>query len=284
MRKKVRSGILIPAAIFTILIAASFILSAPATVLAQTAPNIDVPVIQRGDAVVTGFSGVNVLKPDGNAQLQDYLVIDTQAAALQVFNLSQMFGPDDAHLVQAPRRLTVPAAEIGQVFGVTLDDGLPASGPATDNNPVPNIYATATSAYGLQIVVDKQVGNETVRQRSKTSSPQASWMDGQFGVVLGGGPGSIWKIDGRTGKASLFANVVLDGVANSGPAHGAITFHPTSRRLFVSDLQTGMIHAFDLTGREVGRYDHGIQGRTRQGLADRRHLLQDRKRRTRQGE
>ena len=60
--------------------------------------------------------------------------------------------------------------------------------------------------------------------------------------------------------------MALDGAANSGPGLGAIAFDTKSRRLFVSDLQTGMIHAFDLSGREVARYDHGTQGRARQGL------------------
>jgi hypothetical protein len=31
--------------------------------------------------VVTGFSGVRVLKPDADSQIEDLLVIDTQAAA-----------------------------------------------------------------------------------------------------------------------------------------------------------------------------------------------------------
>ena len=137
--------------------------SAPIPVKVQTVPVTPNPIIKRGDAVVTGFSAVSFLTPSPDRKLEDFLIIDAQAAALQVFDLSQMFGPDDSRLVQAPRRHTVPAAEIGQVFGVALDDGLPASGPTTVKDPVPNIYATATSAYGLQIVVDKQVGNEMVR-------------------------------------------------------------------------------------------------------------------------
>ncbi len=252
------------------IIAAAFLLTYAHTIstaqpaVAQNAPAFDAPIIQRGDAVVTGFSGVSALKPKPGSKLEDYIVIDTQAAALQVYDLSQMFGPDDARLIKAPRLHTVPADQIGQVFGVTLDDGLPATGPATGRDPVPNIYATATSAYGLQIVETRKVGKQSVRERARAGSPQASWMSGQFGQD--GGPGSIWKIDGRTGKASLFANVKLDGVANSGPALGAIAFDPKTRRLFVSDLQTGMIHALDLTGREIGRYDHGTQGRVKQGL------------------
>jgi hypothetical protein len=235
------------------------------TAQAQTwpAPGSSPHLISQGDAVVSGFSGVTALKPKANSKLEDYIIIDTQSAALQVFDLSQMYGPDNARLVQAQRLNMVPANQIGQVFGVTLDDGQPATGRRI-KNPVANIYATATSAYGLYLVETKKVGNQFVRERAKVGSPQASWMDGQFGPS--GGPGSIWKINGRTGEVSLFANVTLNGVANSGPALGSITFDPKTRRLFVSDMQTGMIHAYDLTGREVGRFDHGSQGRARQGL------------------
>jgi hypothetical protein len=83
----------------------------PAPPLVDPPKLLDAPkVIDRGDAVMTGFSGVQTLKPDPGSQLEDLLVIDAQGLALQVFDLSQMFGPDDARLVQAPRRHTVPAA------------------------------------------------------------------------------------------------------------------------------------------------------------------------------
>ena len=250
----------------TIAVAAFAFVGMMSIAAAQSVPVVDDPLIQRGDAVVTGFSGVIALKPKPNAKLEDYLIIDTQAPALQVFDLSQMFGGDNARLVDAPRLHAVPAGQIGQVFGVALDDGRPADGVDDGRDPVPNIYATATSAYGLQLVETKQVGKGKVRERAKLGSPDVNWMDGQFGV--GGGPGSIWRIDGRTGEASLFADVTFDGVANSAPALGAITFDPVSRRLYVSDLQTGMIHAFDLTGAEVDRYDHGVQGRPAEGLTE----------------
>lgn len=254
-------GLTIVASIF--FLATTLLLDETAQAQTRPVPGSSRPLISQGDAVVSGFSGVAALKPKANAKLEDYIIIDTQSAALQVFDLSQMYGPDNARLVQAKRLNMVPANQIGQVFGVTLDDGQPATGKRI-KNPVANIYATATSAYGLYLVETKKVGNQFVRERAKVGSPQASWMDGQFGP--GGGPGSIWKINGRTGQVSLFANVTLNGVANSGPALGSITFDPKTRRLFVSDMQTGMIHAYDLTGREVGRFDHGSQGRTRQGL------------------
>jgi hypothetical protein len=91
-------------------------------------------------------------------------------------------------------------------------------------------------------------------------------MAGQFGLGLGGGPGSIWKIDG-SGNATLFTNVTYQGVANSGPGLGNITFDPATKHLFVSDLETGMIHSFDLNRRQLAIFDHGTRGRPRQRLA-----------------
>ena len=78
----------------------------------------------------------------------------------------------------------------------------------------PNIYLAATSAFGLNIVAR---GRDGQPERRKKGGPGAGWMKGQFGLDLQGGPGSIYKIDGRTGAVSLFANVTLDGVPNPGP-------------------------------------------------------------------
>ena len=219
----------------------------------------DQQIFLKGDAVVTGYSGVALLKPAPGAKPEDFAIINTQGPTLQVFDLSQMYGADDARLVNSKRFFSATAGQIGQVFGVALDDGRDGQGKL----PVPSIYATATSVFGLQIV---KTANG-IRNRAKVGGPGRTWMDGQFGLGKGGGPGSIWKIDGRTGAISLFANVALNGVSNSGAALGNITFDSRTRKLFVSDLQTGMIHAFDLKGREVGVYDHGLNGRPRLGLA-----------------
>jgi hypothetical protein len=216
------------------------------------------PILQLGDAVVTGFSGVVAQRPPAGLKPEDFYYINEDGTALVVFDVSRMGGPEDARLVDAPRRFSVQAKQIGQVFGVTLDNGTGGGGRAG----TPNIYATATSMYGLNIVT----AAPGATRRLKAGAPNAKWMAGQFGLGLHGGPGSIWKIDGN-GNVSLFANVAYQGVPNSGPALGNITFDPVSKHLFVSDLETGMIHRFDLNRREVGIYDHGTRGRPRQRLA-----------------
>lgn len=210
-------------------------------------------IFQQGDAVVTGFSGVTQWRYPTGADPVDYQIINQQGITLQVFSLSQMFGADDARKIPVERGFALSAGRTGQVFGVALDDGV-----GKDGKPgAPNIYAAATSAFGLQIL--KETPTEVMR--TKTGGPDVRWMQGQFGDDPDSGPGSIWKIDGATGEVQLFVNVILEGVANSGPALGNIAFDPKGRSLFVSDLQTGMVHSYDLDGAETDVYDHGGAGR-----------------------
>ena len=100
-------------------------------------------VVAQGNAAVTGFSGA--LPPIQIAPGVDpnqKTFIDLNGPALRVVDLQHMGGPTQAQLVGAPKPFTFSAARLGQVFGVALDDHSP-----------PNIYAAATSAYGLPIVV-----------------------------------------------------------------------------------------------------------------------------------
>jgi hypothetical protein len=211
--------------------------AAPA--MAQGAPAATQPILKLGDAAVTGFSGVVAKRPPAGGKPEDYFFIDRDGNSLIVFDLQNMKGPEDARLVDAPRKFAVQAKQIGQVFGVALDDRTPA----------PNIYVTATTLYGYNIVDAKG-------RRVKNGGPGVQWMPGQFGP--GGGPGSIWKIEGTTGKVSLFANVTYQNRPNSAPGLGNIAFDPVSKHLFISDLETGMVHRFDLNGQQIGIYDHGV--------------------------
>ena len=208
--------------------------------------------LNRGDAVVTGFSGVTVeaSAPDP----VDGTFIDVDGPAMKVLPL-EAGAPPTGQLLSNPSRLDVKAREVGQVFAVAIDDGLLP-------NPVaaaPNIYLGATSAYGLQIVIpDADDGNP---ERIAKGHPNADWMMGQFGS--GGGPGSIWKVDGASRATSLFATIPN----NSGPGIGDIAYDPASMHLFVSDLDTGLIHRVDMAGNLVDTFDHGVAGRTQAGLA-----------------
>ena len=214
------------------------------------------PILPAGDAAVAGFSGTAIVgSPPGEPQRVEKTYINLDGPALRVIGLSRMGGPPQAQLVAAPKTFTVTARQTGQVFSLALDAADP-----------PNIYAAATSAYGLPIVVPDADG-DGVPDRSRRGAPNAAFMPGLFGpVVADGGPGSIWKIDGRTGAVALFANVLLNGVPNSGPALGGLAFDRASRQLFVADRDTGMIHRFTLDGVDRGYFDHGAQALAAAGL------------------
>ena len=233
--------------------AAVVLLGAAGVAFAQGAVSGAIPA--NGNAVVTGFSGAqppNAIAPGTDPA--DKTTIDLNGPAARVIDLQAPGAPPQAQLVAAPKPFTVTASQVGQVFAVALDGATPA-----------NIYLAATSAYGLPIVAPGAGGGSP--DRAKKGAPNAAFMPGLFGpAALQGRPGSIWRIDGATGQVRLFANVTLDGAPNSGPALGGLDFDPASNALFVADRQTGMIHRFDLSGTERGRYDHGAQGRQAAGL------------------
>jgi uncharacterized repeat protein (TIGR01451 family) len=232
---------------------AALLLLDPSSVRAQQ-PNPS-PILSLGNAVVTAFSGTVAPDPRHVPRTKsaiDLTFINPDAAAARIFDVRAPGFAWDARNWPAPKTFDVFARDTGQVFGIALD-----------GEPSANIYLTATSAYGLQIVVP---GASNRLERVTKGQQQAIWMNGQFGLALGGGPGSIWKVDGRTGQVSLFANVTLNGASNAGPGLGNIAFDRAHRQLFASDLSTGMIHRFDLTGRELQTYDHGVIGRPTRNL------------------
>jgi hypothetical protein len=93
-------------------------------------------------------------------------------------------------------------------------------------------------------------------------APGAQYTPGQFGPAdSGGGPGSIWRIDGQSGQISLFANVSFHGIQNTPASLGALAFDANTQQLFVSDRATGLIHRFSMDGTDRGVFDHGVQGR-----------------------
>jgi hypothetical protein len=216
------------------------------------------PNLALGDAVVTGFSGTRSPDPaqphPANKSPVDLTFINPDGAAARIVGLGRPGYVWDGRLLQAPKPFDVLAKDVGQVFGVALDDQSP-----------PNIYLAATSAFGLQIAGR---GRDGQPERRKTGGPGAGWMKGQFGLDLQGGPGSIYKVDGTTGVVSLFANVTFNDVPNPGPGLGNLAYDSARKQLFASDLYTGMIHRFDLEGRELGApFDHGVTGRPRANTA-----------------
>src|SRR5688572_11049541 len=226
-------------------------ISVPATLQASGALAQDEPIFAPGQPIVTGFSGVVVPEaPPAGADPLDYTLIDLDGASMQILDLQ----PDDSpsgQLIPSPSVFSATAVDVGQVFGVTLDNA-----PETTGADAPNIYLSATSAFGLHIVVPDADENPV---RSRVGDPAATFMDGQWGSAgdVDGYPGSIWKVDGTTGEISLFTTIA----ANTGASLGDIVFDPSSAQFFVSDLDTGLIYRLAADGIILDTYDHGVDGR-----------------------
>ena len=215
-------------------------------------------IIQRGDAVVTGFAGTTPPGADLPVDIHplDRTYIDRDGITMRIFDLSRLGGGPQGQLADASVRFRLKARDIGHVFGIAFDgDG---------RNGPPNIYLTATSLHGLQLMAP---GPDGVPVRVMTGRPGAQWMAGLFGSEQGGGPGSIWKVDGRTGAVTLFANITNGDLENSGAGLGAIAFDPRSGHLYASDMETGLVWRIALDGRVIDAYDHGSTGRAAAGLA-----------------
>ncbi|MBU0500295.1 MAG: hypothetical protein KJ867_09685 [Gammaproteobacteria bacterium] len=201
-----------------LLISLSLFLATTGTSLAQDA-------LQPGEAYLTRFAGTTT---DAGQTVID--INGTVGSVVDIRNPGQP--PQGQHWINEPQRLPVTAAQVGQVFGVALDGASP-----------PNVYLTASAAFGLH----RTAGN-------------ADWMPGMWGP--GAGPGTVWKLPAATHyQPERFADITLDGRANTGAALGNIAYDRWHRQLYVTDLETGMIHRLDLNGLDQGRYDHGVEGR-----------------------
>lgn len=251
------------------LLAALCSLTAPA--VAEDAPPVVHTLLRPGNVVVSGFSGTRLADPTQTSATAsaDGITLDANGASLRILSVDTG-GPTGDPLRNAREVAAYSARTLGQVFGIALND---AVDPAT-KTPAPNIYATASSAYGLNIVLPPATQDGWPR-RTLGGDPQASWMAGQWGdgidangKPLAGGPGSIWRIDGTTGKITLLATIATSGKPNAAAGLGNIAYDPVSHQLFVSDLESGLIHRLSLTGEDLGTFDHGVAGRKAAGFSE----------------
>jgi hypothetical protein len=116
------------------------------------------------------------------------------------------------------------AGNLGEIFGITLDDAVP-----------PNIYVTATAAYG------------------------------PYPVPVGNSQGTVYKLDGTTGDITPY-NCITAGAASLGNAtHWRAS--GGAGHLYVSNLDDGLIYQLEAAGACVGTFDHGVQGRPQESLS-----------------
>ncbi|MHA1544994.1 MAG: hypothetical protein ACTSUY_01040, partial [Alphaproteobacteria bacterium] len=198
---------------------------------ALTSPASAQEAMQAGEAYATRFSGTVEFTLDDGTKFN---TLDQNGVVGSIVDVrAPGFTADGRHWRDEPQRLPITAAEVGQVFGIAIDNAQPA-----------NVFLTATSAFGLHRFDDN-----------------SDWLPGQWGP--GAGPGTVYKLDGTTGYAPQpFAEITLGGRANTGAALGNIAFDATFQQLFVTDLETGMIHRLSAaTGADLGQFDHGVEGR-----------------------
>lgn len=216
----------------------------------------DIPLFDPGTVVTTGFSGTILKKPlsprgqpEPDRDDPKFRFLDPNGVVAALTGADGIgFAYNGAELTRLPYD-RILARDVGQVFGLAID-----------NDMFRNLYLTASSAYGLNIV-GADSDNDKVPDRLVIGDPSARWMPAQWGTDMNAGPGSVWKVDGETGQITLFANITLDGLGNAGAGLGNIAFDALHDQLFVSDLQTGMIHRLDLSGQDLESFDHGMDGR-----------------------
>lgn len=212
-------------------------------------------VVKPGAFAASSFAGVE-LQVETFAPGIDPLtktVIDVDGVTLRIYNGSTLGAPMSGQPVTMAA-VEYSARDIGHVFGLAYDPR-PASETVS-----PALYAAATSAFGLHIS-GPDAGGDGKPDRLLKGAPGAVFMDGLFGA--GGGPGTIYKIDHATGKVVRFADVSKNG----GAGLGALALDPASGTLYVSDLDSGLIHRFS-TGADpadLGQFDHGIAARSAAG-------------------
>ncbi|CAG0968568.1 hypothetical protein RHIZO_01097 [Rhizobiaceae bacterium] len=221
----------------------------------------DAQIVFPGSMAVSGFPGTYIpgieegLPP--GVDPVDETFIDPERASLRVFDVSALGGAPAGQIVFTPPPFEVRAGQIGQVFGLTFDDGVRDGVPTG----VPDLFAAASSLHGVRIVTP-DADDDGRPERQRRGAAGATFMEGQFAEENGGSPGAIWRIDGRNGAVSLFATIDT----NSGPGLADVAFDKGHRQFFASDLDSGLIHRIGVDGALIDTFDHGVDGRPVRGL------------------
>ena len=154
---------------------------------------------------------------------------------------------------------------IGNVFGTAI------------NTKTGNMFVTASSNYGGGFL-----GNDAVVRYGGIAGGTANGADDS---VAGG---AVYKIDGTTGQATVFAllpqqptNFINDDCessdavtrTNSGVGLGNIVFDETNNQYFVTNIEDGRIYRLDVSGTILDSYDPFGNDNGSAGVSDLEELV-----------
>lgn len=184
-------------------------------------PNPALLPIPEGALVATCFSGfINRLNPQLGVDVNGFVlgVVDVRNPSANGAVQGLNWCPGMYHNENATGAAHMwTAANLGQVYGVTLDDA-----------PNPNIYVTASTVYG--------------KFTAGTFKP-------------GGTGGEVYRLDGTNGDISLFGGVSLpntgEGLGNICYHRGL-----SPGQFFVSNFADGRIYRLDANGAVLSTFDH----------------------------
>jgi hypothetical protein len=212
------------------------------TAMGAGPPPASMPV-DRGELVATCCSGVDNLVP--HAKLDPAGFVTVLIAARDPFangaQPDKNWIPPWFHNEFPVTPDTWNAANLGQVFGVALDDASP-----------PNIYLTSSTVYG-------------------DFSVNAANAVTMFGPA--GNGGTVYKINGATGVITTLAT--LPNTKHTVPGHalqasaglGNIAYSTVDKYLYVTNMDDGIIYAQPTGPGVAHQYDHGVNGRPEEGLS-----------------
>jgi len=207
--------------------------------------------------VISGFSGTQLnLDHDTFSHPVNETVLDSKGVVARLTLVNRIEVPfDGQNISDASVLRDIVAEDTGQISALAFDD--------LDTQ---SLYLGATSEFGLNLVIPDQ-DDDGYPERVRKGHPDAIWMDGQFGPMDGAGPGSIYRLSHVDGDVELWATLTQNGQPNSGAGIGDLAWHDDLDLLFASDLDKGLIFAFDQHGTIVETYDHGTNGRLAAGRA-----------------
>lgn len=189
-------------------------------------PNPALLPIPEGALVATCFSDFNIPGGGGGINLNGFVVgiVDVRNPAANGAVKGLNWCPDMYHNDNSVANKWT-AANLGQVYGVTLDDAAN-----------PNIYVTATTIYGYVTFKPGGTGGEVYK------------LDGTNGNISLFGGASL----PNTGEG--LGNICYDRGYNNGP-----------KQFFVSNFADGRIYRLSLNGTVLSTFDHATGTITNNG-------------------